>query len=244
MKGIYRKALRSIWLIAAMFVTACGSGGGRTTASTRPSPRSVTKTTTLVVVPAKRLSTSLPPLPDPMDCGQGITSNGACFPELVAAFKHLWNESGVPPGKLTAEGTTADCTGYAHDAWLCKTNNQGDPLVYTAFTYAGPGQPAVTPLKVTTGPSQPPAPLSSPASAPAPSPTKSFSGNGGENIGTINISLDSTVAWTDDGGLFQVLDFGINSQGTSGTSALAAGTYRDVEVNALGNWTLKIVPNS
>jgi len=242
-EGIQIKALLSLSLVAVVLAAGCGSGGGRTTVATHARVVTQTKTTTTVVAPAKQLSTPLPPLPDPMDCGGGVRSNGACFPQLVAAFKQLWNESGVPPGQLTVQGTTARCTGYAHDAWLCATNNQGDPLVYTAFAYAGPGGSAAS-LQVTTGPSQPPLSSSTLAPPPAPSNVQSFSGNGGENIGTIKVSADSTVDWTDDGGLFQILDFGINSQGVSGTSALSAGTYPNVEVNAMGNWTLKIVPNS
>ena len=31
---------------------------------------------------------------------------------------------------------------------------------------------------------------------------QSFSGNGGKNIGTIDVASDSTIRWTDDGGLF------------------------------------------
>jgi hypothetical protein len=248
MEGTHVKPLRLLWLVTAVVVAGCGSTGSRTAVSTRVIAQTQTRTTTVVVFPAKRLSTLLPPLPDPTNCGEGMRSNGACFPELVAAFKQLWNESGVPPGKLTVDGTTASCTGYAHDAWLCKTNNQGDPLVYTAFAYGGPGGPDAAPLKVTTGPSQPPLPSPTPTPTPTPSSpppnSQSFSGNGGENIGTVSLSADSTVHWTNDGDLFQTIDFGINSQGTSGTSALAAGTYRNVEVNALGNWTLRIVPNS
>jgi DNA invertase Pin-like site-specific DNA recombinase len=31
-------------------------------------------------------------------------------------------------------------------------------------------------------------------------------------------------------------------QGSSGTSDISAGTYTNVQVNALGNWTIKFVP--
>jgi hypothetical protein len=241
MDGTLIRALRFVSLAVAVLVAGCGSSRGTTT-STRVVTRTAITTTTALVVPAKRLSTALPPLPDPTDCGGGVTSNGSCDPEVVAAFKRLWKESGVPPRKLTVAGTTARCTGYAHDAWLCATNNQGDPLVYYAFAYAGPGTAAGS-LKVTAGPSQSPSPTSAP-SPPPPSNAQSFSGNGAENIGTIKVSADSKVHWTNDGSLFQVLDFGINSQGASGASVLSAGTYPHVEVNALGNWTLKIVPNS
>jgi hypothetical protein len=80
----------------------------------------------------------------------------------------------------------------------------------------------------------------------APTPTASFSGNGGKNIGTFHVSSASTVHWTCDGQVFQILDvndgFTINSQGSSGTSQLQPGTYHNVDVNAIGNWTMQIVP--
>lgn len=48
------------------------------------------------------------------------------------------------------------------------------------------------------------------------------------------------------GDLFQIFDeefgIGVNSQGHSGDTVLAPGTYESVEVNALGNWTIKIRP--
>jgi hypothetical protein len=50
--------------------------------------------------------------------------------------------------------------------------------------------------------------------------------------GTVSVASDSTVYRTSDGQLFQVLGFLINSQTHSGTSALPAGTYANVEVNA------------
>jgi hypothetical protein len=79
-----------------------------------------------------------------------------------------------------------------------------------------------------------------------PEPTSSFSGNGGENLGTIHIASDSEIVWTDDGGLFNFTDSGtgifVNSQAPSGTSFVAAGTYTGVTVNAAGNWTIKILP--
>jgi hypothetical protein len=34
----------------------------------------------------------------------------------------------------------------------------------------------------------------------------SWSGNGGQNIGTINVPQDSVNKWTNDGGFFSVLD--------------------------------------
>ncbi len=75
---------------------------------------------------------------------------------------------------------------------------------------------------------------------------QSFSGNGSKNIGTIEISEESVLEWTNDGELFQMwdADFGlhVNSQGDSGDTVVAPGTYTKVEVNALGNWTIEIRP--
>jgi len=81
----------------------------------------------------------------------------------------------------------------------------------------------------------------------AASKTYRFSGNGGKTLGTLRIGRASTLRWTNDGGVFTVQDqaFGltVNSQGSSGTSQVSAGTYSGVSVNAVGNWTIRITPN-
>lgn len=73
-----------------------------------------------------------------------------------------------------------------------------------------------------------------------------FSGNGSKNLGTVIVPTDSTVAWTNDGGFFSILDdgsgFGIMSQGRADTSAIDAGTYHHVSIKAAGNWTVSIAP--
>ena len=78
--------------------------------------------------------------------------------------------------------------------------------------------------------------------------TQRFSGNGGKNLGTIKVPTDSTLTWTCDGDIFSVrgessLGIFVNSQAHSGDSAVAAGTYTGVLVNAIGNWTITIAPN-
>jgi hypothetical protein len=75
--------------------------------------------------------------------------------------------------------------------------------------------------------------------------TRSFSGNGRKNLGTVRVPEDLTLRWTCDGGVFQIFVDGglfVNSQASSGTSAVAAGTYHHVVVNANGNWTITIKP--
>jgi hypothetical protein len=74
---------------------------------------------------------------------------------------------------------------------------------------------------------------------------QSFSGNGGENLGTISVEKESTLEWTNDGALFQIItseDLPVNSQAHSGTTVLEPGTYQHFQINAIGNWTIKIVP--
>jgi hypothetical protein len=84
------------------------------------------------------------------------------------------------------------------------------------------------------------------AQGPAAGSTTRFSGNGGKRLGTIHVTRGATFVWTNDGGIFQVFDadaaIPVNSTSASGTSDLPTGTYKDVQVNAVGNWTIKIVP--
>jgi hypothetical protein len=75
--------------------------------------------------------------------------------------------------------------------------------------------------------------------------THSFSGNGRKNLGTVRVPEDLTLRWTCDGGVFQIVADGglfVNSHRSSGKSAVAAGTYHNVVVNAIGNWTITIKP--
>lgn len=85
---------------------------------------------------------------------------------------------------------------------------------------------------------------------PVPQPAaQSFSGNGVKSLGTITVPADSNLNWTNDGELFSVFGglgsanyIAINSQARNGSSAVSKGTYRNVQVNALGNWTITIIP--
>lgn len=76
--------------------------------------------------------------------------------------------------------------------------------------------------------------------------TQEFSGNGTRNLGTIEVSQDSKLEWTNDGGFFGVLSddggISISSEAADGESAVPAGTYNDVEVIAVGDWTITIGP--
>jgi hypothetical protein len=84
------------------------------------------------------------------------------------------------------------------------------------------------------------------ATVPASSGSVSYSGNGGKNLGTIAVSSSSTLHWTNDGALIQINDdghgIGVNSEAHSGTTAVEPGTYKNVHVDASGNWTITITP--
>lgn len=91
----------------------------------------------------------------------------------------------------------------------------------------------------------PPATPASPASAEGGGEGQSYSGNGGKSLGTIAVEKESTLEWTNDGSVFQIYTsegVPVNSQAHSGTTVLEAGTYKSFQVNAVGNWTIKIVP--
>lgn len=84
------------------------------------------------------------------------------------------------------------------------------------------------------------------AAVPAASGSVSYSGNGGKNLGTIDVSSPSTLHWTNDGALIQINDdsagIAVNSEAHSGTTAVEPGTYKNVSVNAIGNWKITVKP--
>jgi hypothetical protein len=84
------------------------------------------------------------------------------------------------------------------------------------------------------------------AAVPASPGSVSYSGNGGKNLGTITVSTSSTLHWTNDGAQIQINDDGdgiaVNSEAPSGTTAVEPGTYKNVQVNASGDWTITLKP--
>lgn len=102
---------------------------------------------------------------------------------------------------------------------------------------------------------------SDPAPAPKPKPkakakasVKRFSGSGGKTLAPFTLNEDSTLRWTNNGGIFQIFDsiddpgaenagVPVNSQAKSGDSFLKAGEHK-FQVNAAGDWTIRITPGS
>jgi hypothetical protein len=78
---------------------------------------------------------------------------------------------------------------------------------------------------------------------PAASSRQRFSGNGGKTLAPLTVATDSTLVWTNDGGIFQIfednLGVPVNSQAKRGSTFIPAGRYT-FQVNALGSWTIEI----
>jgi hypothetical protein len=72
-----------------------------------------------------------------------------------------------------------------------------------------------------------------------------FIGGGDASLGTITVEKESTIEWTNHGFYFAIFTnegISVNSYAHSGRSVLQAGTYTKFLVNALGSWTINIVP--
>ena len=97
-----------------------------------------------------------------------------------------------------------------------------------------------------------PAPTSTPPTPTTPGGSdNTFTGNGSQSLGTINVPSDSTLTWqcatcTATG---MLITSDLNADGnainvyqnaTSGQSAISAGTYTNVDVNADGPFTITI----
>ena len=97
------------------------------------------------------------------------------------------------------------------------------------------------------------------AATPVPSPTSAhrqiIRGNGDENVGTIQVPVQSTLQWSspgaglfgvsnsfDDPGTISIYDIGAGS--AAGHTVVDAGTYHDVSVTADAAWTITITPGN
>ncbi len=92
-----------------------------------------------------------------------------------------------------------------------------------------------------------------PSLADTPAKTLSFAGTGIKEIGKpdpLRIPTASTIHWTNDGAIFQIIPASpkvlspVNSTDHSGTAPLGKGAYHGFLINAVGHWTVKIVPGA
>jgi hypothetical protein len=96
------------------------------------------------------------------------------------------------------------------------------------------------------------------SATPTPAPSTSgsggnYSGDGEKNVGTVNVSQDSTLHWTCSGdcSIFTINNdpgdansISLSSAGsaTSGNTSISAGAYHNVTVLTTGTWTFTISP--
>ena len=111
------------------------------------------------------------------------------------------------------------------------------------------GKTSTTPAK-TAKPAHKPKSNAPPLSQTTPK-TLSFSGDGVKDIGKPNplrIPTDSTIQWTNTGAIFQIIPASVkvqspvNSKAHSGTAPIKKGAYYGFLINAIGSWTVKIIP--
>jgi hypothetical protein len=88
--------------------------------------------------------------------------------------------------------------------------------------------------------------------ADTPAKTLTFSGTGVKDIGKpdpLRLPANSTIEWTNDGTIFQIIPASVhvqspvNSRAHSGTASIRKGAYYGFLINAVGHWTVKIIPN-
>jgi hypothetical protein len=147
-------------------------------------------------------------------------------------------------GTLVLAGTA--CGGGSKHA---KTSTSTTATGKTSTTATGPTSTTATGKTSTTtasGANKPP-PLSA-----TPATELKYSGTGVKELGVVRIPKDSTIKWTDDAPaatrLFQIIPASVkvqspvNSRDASGEAKIRKGAYHGFLVNAVGHWTLDIVP--
>jgi hypothetical protein len=121
----------------------------------------------------------------------------------------------------------------------------------------GCGNQPSQPVQAPPAPQQaaPAAPPQQTTQSPAPkqqSAPSTYSGNGSKSYSTINVPSDSVLYWQASGEagtqFFSLIAEGgsspvfITSQATSGQSDIPAGTYHNVQVSGVGDWSFRIAP--
>jgi hypothetical protein len=156
--------------------------------------------------------------------------------------------AGVAVG-LTANGTSKAKTVTAPAQTIVHTVAGPTKTITHVNTVAGPTK-TVTVAATRTVQAAAPAPSAQPSG-----PTggggngNTFSGNGSQNLGTINVPSDSTLYWECDSCSSMDISSQTNSDGnsisvsstaTSGQSPISAGTYDNVQVTADAAFTIAI----
>jgi hypothetical protein len=191
-------------------------------------------------------------VPIVIECGGGVSTDGSCVAAgyVGRAFTNAANGAYGPPKQTAAvEGHPVDLATTGGNSWVCVLQKPGvrrcqsnkNSQVWVVFP---------TQTGVASAPAPPATTVTATTTAPAPASSSSFSGNGTKSLGTINLPTASTIEWTCSGCSTFGVSNSVNDSGTisigssapSGSSAVDAGIYHDVQVISDGNWTIKIVP--
>jgi hypothetical protein len=126
----------------------------------------------------------------------------------------------------------------------------------TETTATSPTATTPSTAKTPTTPKATPAPAKTKSNktslADTPAKTLTFSGTGVKDIGKpdpLRLPANSTIQWTNDGAIFQIIPASVrvqspvNSKAHSGTATIRKGAYYGFLINAVGHWTVKIIPN-
>lgn len=131
------------------------------------------------------------------------------------------------------------------------TSRSGDvkasPKTYDRVKVVAPGPWTIHIVPVSPRPPVTPAPRPAPGTSPGSAGRTRpvfFSASGRKSLGNLTISAPGTLRWTDSGARFRLTYQGsaavIDSTARSGSLPVPAGTYRDVQVQAGGKWTIRI----
>ena len=71
-----------------------------------------------------------------------------------------------------------------------------------------------------------------------------LSGRGSTSLGTVNLGAGTVIRWTNTSGHFLILfdgsGVGVDSTAKQGELLAPAGLYRDIQVESVGRWTLRV----
>jgi hypothetical protein len=135
------------------------------------------------------------------------------------------------------------CGGGSKHATASSTTATTTTATTTTTPARGKKSKAPKPTKSTSTTPKPP-PLSQ-----TPATTLKYSGMGVKELGVVRIPRDATIHWANDGQLFQIIPASVhvqspvNSTAHSGEAQIKKGAYHGFLVNAVGHWTISIVPN-
>ncbi len=174
-----------------------------------------------------------------MSSPQRKLSRGVAALLLVAVAAILFAGCGSSTSSSSTGAVTTATTSASTATASSTTTTATAPDVSTGAQGKAPANTS----KASTG-------ASSSGSAPPPAPSASgrllrkFAGSGPERLGTVVVSVPSTLVWRADHPPIQIFTTSgfilVNGQAASGTIRLSRGTYRGVRVASREGWTIAL----